>query len=204
MLTLVLSVASPAVAKGAADSVAATWRLVEHANFANVTYYIKDQKTIIYGAYGFESASSVFGTVDVSRKVADEPCLVDVTRVEPTRLTEDPSTCAEHLPGGGPISATYHFNGSGKLLKSIARGHRQPPEHGRRGDARGARLGSPADRREAHTTQARLTVTAWQERSWRGGDRASLRRASSKPSGRTVRRRLYSFVVILSAIWKES
>ncbi len=134
VLTLVLSVASPAVAKGAADSVAATWRLVEHAKFANVTYYIKDQKTIIYGAYCFESASSVFGTVDVSRKVADEPCLVDVTRVEPMRLTEDPSTCAEHLPGGGAISATYYFNGSGKLLKSIDNGATgKPPEHGRRG-----------------------------------------------------------------------
>lgn len=122
VLTLVLSVASPAVAKGAADSVAATWRLVEHANFANVTYYIKDQKIIIYGAYSFESASSVFGTVDVSRKVADEPCLVDVTRVESTRLTEDPSTCVEPLPGGGPISATYYFNGSGKFVKSIDNG----------------------------------------------------------------------------------
>lgn len=42
VLTLVLWVASPAVAKGTADPVAATGRLAERADLAHVAYYIKD------------------------------------------------------------------------------------------------------------------------------------------------------------------
>ena len=123
MLTLVLSVASPALAKSTAASVVATGRLAEIADHPYATHGIRDEassaeyllrsdtvdlysyygkRITVYGAYASVSTSSVSGDVNASSKATDGPRLVDVTRVESARFIDDAPPCDEYLPGGKP------------------------------------------------------------------------------------------------------
>ncbi len=120
MLTLVLSVASPALAKSTTASVAATGRLAEIADHPYAAHGIRDEASgaeyllrsdtvDLYSyhseritVYASANTSSVSEDVNASRKAADEPRLVDVTKVEPARIIDDATPCEEYLLSGEP------------------------------------------------------------------------------------------------------
>ncbi len=123
MLTLVLSVGSPALAKSTAASVAATGRLAEIADHPFATHGIRDEasgaeyllrsdtvdlysyhgeRITVYGTYASANTSSVSGDVSAGSKAADEPRLVDITRVEPALVIDDATPCVENLRSGEP------------------------------------------------------------------------------------------------------